>query len=422
MNDGFFVRRLPSGLTCYVMQKRGYASSQAALSVRYGAADLVFRMCNGDWMHTPQGTAHFMEHMLFEGDASDVNIISRFAQQGASVNAYTNFVNTSFYCTTSERFDENLALLFRFVLSPHFNAARMDTERAVITREIEMYRDDPSWRRYSNLHRALFHHSPVRYDIAGTAESVTGININLLRTCYDTFYSPGNMSLVCVGDLDAERVFASAARYVEDSNSACSIERDYGNEPLHAASTYVEDHMPVSIPLFLKGYKAVFEPMPGARMGKIIAASQLLADIIAGESSPLYSRMYDAGFVDNDFSVSYIGSTFFGTSLFAGSSHEPARVADAIANEIERMKRDGIPRERFEIIKRKHMGRYLRGMNELEAIVTAQTDLHSKGLDIRSMLDAFESVAPTDVEECLHTYLRDENSALSVVWPVIFHS
>ena len=158
--------------------------------------------------------------------------------------------------------------------------------------------------------------------------------------------------------------------------------------------------------------------VPDTDHGKNTVVFNLLADIIAGESSPLYARLYDAGLIDNRFSVTYIGGRLYGTCIFAGYSAEPKRVAERLTAEINRIKLEGIPAERFEIIKQKHIGRQLRSLNSLEEVTVAQIDLHSKQLNIYQLMDILSHIDISDAAEYLHRYFRADNHALSVVWPL----
>lgn len=417
--DAIHIKQLPSGLTCYVIQKKGYVEKQAALAVCYGSADIHYRNAQGE-KRTPQGTAHFLEHKLFESEK--MNVFNRFTEQGASVNAYTNFINTAYYFSSIDRFEDNLSLLFQFVQEPYFTHENVEKEKGIIEQEIRMYQDNPPWRLYINLHRALYHHHPVRFDIAGTVESISAIQPDLLYQCYETFYTPANQVFVCAGDFETpEIIFEWAEKAMRPNASgtaaltAAPVTRLYGEEPPAAAVCFTEEAMPVSLPMFQIGYKsspAWLESKPAA---KRIALAHILPDIIAGESSPLYAAMYEEGLIDNQFSVAYIGGAIWGTSLFTGRGPQPRRVEEMLLNAVSRMKNEGIPPERFDIIKRKTVGRYLRELNSLDAIVTTQVDGHNVGMHVLSIPDALEKLTIQDANEYLRACFQEESHALSVV-------
>src|SRR5699024_4506217 len=150
------------------------------------------------------GIAHFLEHKLFE--EPEVNIFEKFSDIGGSVNAFTSFNQTSYLFETIDNFYKNLELLIKFVQSPYLTDKYVEKEKGIISQEIRMYEDDPGWKVYFNLLEAMYPSNPVRIDIAGTIDSITNINKELLYKAYNTFYHPSNMVLFVVGDLDFKEI------------------------------------------------------------------------------------------------------------------------------------------------------------------------------------------------------------------------
>ena len=86
----------PSGLPVYVWPKPGYKSAYAVFAAKYGSIDTAFTSrVDGKETSTevPAGIAHYLEHKLFENE--DCDAFERYAQTGASANAYTSFNQTS---------------------------------------------------------------------------------------------------------------------------------------------------------------------------------------------------------------------------------------------------------------------------------------------------------------------------------------
>lgn len=76
-----------------------------------------------------------------------------------------------------------------------------------------MIEDDPEWQVYKRMLQALYRESPARIPVAGSVESISRITAETLYRCHKAFYTPANMCLVAVGDLDAEAVFRAAGGY-----------------------------------------------------------------------------------------------------------------------------------------------------------------------------------------------------------------
>lgn len=69
-----------------------------------------------------------------------------------------------------------------------------------------MYDDDPGWQLYMNTLDCMYKENPIKIDIAGTVESISKINPDVLYKCYNTFYHPSNMTMVVCGDFEPEKL------------------------------------------------------------------------------------------------------------------------------------------------------------------------------------------------------------------------
>lgn len=126
-----------------------------------------------------------------------------------------------------------------------------------------MIEDNPEWQVYKQMMQALYRSSPARTPVAGSVESISHITAQTLYDCHKAFYTPANMCLVVVGDVDPETVLATAKR-VLPAESGAIIRRDYGaEESTDAACGYAEAQMEVAMPTFLVGFKC--PPQHGGR-------------------------------------------------------------------------------------------------------------------------------------------------------------
>ena len=125
-------------------------------------------------------------------------------------------------------------------------------------------------------------------------ESIAEITPQTLYDCHKAFYTPANMVLTVVGDVRPDRVFEAAERILP-AESGPDIERDYGDEPEAIAreGSHPPDGglcPPVPAGLQVPAAGAGRERLSGRSFWAIIAW-----DILLGESSPLYQRLYENG-------------------------------------------------------------------------------------------------------------------------------
>jgi predicted Zn-dependent peptidase len=152
----------------------GFKTTEAVFGTRYGSIDTVFKNPDDeDYVRTPKGIAHFLEHKLFED--KDKNAFELYAKTGASANAYTSFDRTCYTFSCSENYLESLEVLLSFVQNPYFTKESVEEELEIIRQEINMCNDNPSWKVFFNMLKNMYRYNTIKEDIAGTYESISSI-------------------------------------------------------------------------------------------------------------------------------------------------------------------------------------------------------------------------------------------------------
>lgn len=95
---------LPSGLTVLCRTMPGYSSVHAMYATNFGSVVREFTL-NGKRIQLPAGTAHFLEHKMFESEQGDA--FDLYAKTGAAANAFTSYDRTCYIFTATGMTDEN---------------------------------------------------------------------------------------------------------------------------------------------------------------------------------------------------------------------------------------------------------------------------------------------------------------------------
>ena len=413
LGERYWHKTLSNGLRLRVIPKPGFARSFAVFATDYGSMDMRYRL-NGEQKTSPAGVAHYLEHKMF--DLPDVNVMEAFTRTGASPNAFTSYGVTAYYFDCTEAFDENLKLLLRFVSTPYFTPESVEKERGIIGQEIQMYDDSPGSRLSDNLHLALYDHHPVRVPILGTLESIREITADTLYECHEAFYDPANMYLIVIGDLEAEHV-AELAERVLPSGRGAAPEKDYGPpEAVTPARTRIETAMEVAMPMFAAGFKCDCDAQ-GPRSLRESLLGAVASDVLGGESSDLYNRLYRDGLIDASFSVGF--SKLPGASMLAvsGDSEDPDAVLDAVLAEVDRLGREGVDEARFQRLKRSALGQRLRNLDSFENICYSMLDNCLEGAEYFDFPQVYDNLTQQDVLDFLQTNVTRQRCALSVIVP-----
>ena len=400
-----------SGLKIFVMPKENYKSTYAIFGTKYGSIDNRFKRSDSDeYTVVPEGIAHFLEHKLFESEELDA--FTRYAETGASANAYTSFDKTCYLFQCSDRFEDSLKILLDFVTHPYFTKETVEKEQGIIGQEITMYYDVAGWMSTFNLLRCLYKNHPVRIDIAGTVQSISEITDKLLYDCYNTFYNLNNMALVVVGNVDADRVVALCDEYLEKAEGV-TVERAFEEEPREIVKPYDEYNLAMSMPVFSFGYKEKCETP--TRSHREVIETAILLEILAGESSSLYSKLFQQGLINSSFSKEYFIGYGYEAVIFDGESSNPEAVAEAVKEEVARLKKEGIDDNLFETVRRNLYGKEIMEYNDIDGVANAIIGSYFAGYEIFETMDIYKAVTKEDIENRLADMMQEEYSALSVV-------
>ena len=400
-----------SGLKIFVMPKEHYSSAYAVIGTRYGSIDTKFKRSDReDFVTVPEGIAHFLEHKLFESEELDA--FTRYAETGASANAYTSFDKTCYLFQCTDRFEDSLRILLDFVTHPYFTKETVEKEQGIIGQEITMYYDVPGWMSTFNLLKCLYKNHPVRIDIAGTVESISHITDKLLYDCYDTFYNLNNMALAVVGNVDVESVLSVCDEVLKKSADV-KIERAFEPEPREIVKPYDEYYLSVGMPVFSFGYKeACITPL---RTVKELVEMNVLLEILAGETSPLYTGLFEKGLINSSFSKEYFVGNGYESVIFDGESNNAGEVAEAIKAEVENLRKNGFSDERFEAARRSLYGKEIMSYNDIDGVANSIIASYFGGFGAFDALDVYKNVKKSDIEKLLSEKLDEKYSALSVV-------
>ena len=412
LNEKYYDIDHPSGLKILVMPKENYSSTYAIFATKYGSIDTMIQMKDGSFKEIPEGTAHFLEHKLFESE--DLDAFERFAKTGASANAYTSFDRTGYLFSCSANFKKNLEILLDFVQNPYFTQATVEKEQGIIGQEIDMYKDVPDWEVMFNCLMNMYHNLPVRIDIAGTHESIAQISAETLYGCYDNFYNLHNMVLSVAGNVSVDEVIEVADRMLKPVEGKMA-QRKVIDEPEEVVAPYVEEKLSVATPQFMFGFKENRDTPE--RTAKEEVTMEILLDMISGQSSELYRRLFDNKLINNSFGFEYFTGFGYSCVFFAGESTDPKAVADEIVKEIKSFRENGFDKAAFDRTKKKLYGRMIMGMNDVDGIANNMAVSYFAGEDIFTDFEIYKTVTLEDVEELFKNTLDENYSVLSVIKP-----
>lgn len=412
--DTCTVIQHPSGLEIRVMEQPGFSTAHAQFGTKYGSINTRFRKASDPtFTEVPEGIAHFLEHKLFENE--DCDTFSLFNKIGANANAYTSFDRTVYLFSCSQNFDAALEILLDFVQKPYFTEQTVAKEQGIIAQEIQMYLDEPGSALFMQLLGGMYHNHPIRIHIAGSVESIAQITPELLYACYHTFYNLHNMVLCCAGNITVEQVLSVADKMLEPAENQ-GLESTFLPEPETVVTPYVSAKMAVGKPMFMIGFKS--QPVAGEAELRAALLGTLTFNVLAGAASPLYQRLTAEGLINDTFCVDFFCGDGFFCMIADGESDCPQAVQDALLEEIERAKTDGLDETLFETLKRAAYGEAITMNNSPEGAVSTLVDSFMSGrISPFARGEVLSQLTIADAQECLRERFRADRVCLSVIEP-----
>lgn len=162
------------------------------------------------------GLSHLIEHMTFKGTStrSAKEIAVAFDTIGGQVNAYTSKEYTCYFAKLlDQHFSKGVELLADMLLYSQYQPEMLEREKGVVLEEIKMYEDSPDELVHDLISQAVFDQHPLGRPILGSQETLTAFTRESLLEYRNQRYTPDNLVVAVVGNINHERVVEEISKY-----------------------------------------------------------------------------------------------------------------------------------------------------------------------------------------------------------------
>ena len=150
------------------------------------------------------GTAHFLEHMIFKGTSNMMpgEFDHKIESLGGMSNASTGYDDVHYYVLIPQsNFKESLGLLTNIVLSPKININEFYKEKSVVIDEIKQQNDQPEEKLFNYFLERVWQSDNYSKSILGTEESIKLMEINDLENFHRKHYLNEGICFSIAGNL-----------------------------------------------------------------------------------------------------------------------------------------------------------------------------------------------------------------------------
>lgn len=342
--------KLDNGLKLIVQED--HRSPVVVSQVWYRAGSL-------DEVNGKTGVAHVLEHMMFKGtkQVPSGQFSRLIAAAGGKENAFTS---TDYTCYFQQLEKSNLPLSFKLEADRMVNLQLTEEDFA---KEIKVVMEERRWRTddkpQSQVNEAfqgvVYRAHPYARPVIGFMNDLENMTVEDAREWYRNWYAPNNATLVVVGDVNAQEVYALAKKHFGHLKPKVLPARKPQVEPAQIGERRVVVKAPAKLPYLLMGYHVPALANPETDWEPY--ALEVLAGVLSGNpAARLNQKLVRETQLAIDASAGYDLLARGRQSLFAldGTPSEGKTVVEleaALLQQIENIKESGVTVEELDRVK-----------------------------------------------------------------------
>ena len=408
INENYKRIDFDNGFTVFIIKKQSTVF-YGSVAVNFGSADTKIPNTGVEF---PVGTAHFLEHKMFETKQGDA--FRLYAKYGGDANAYTSGDRTVYLFSCTENFYENLGILLDHVFNASFTEKLVKKEKGIISQEIKMYEDNPRWRAHRDLLEIMYGKCSISADPCGTLEFIKNVDIDPLNKCRDIAYRPSNMTLCVCGNIEENALIEFVDKrvgYMEKRDKVRFAPPDISDSIISRRHIEYGD---VYTPLFYVGVR--FDNILDTSDKKSFAAIEILLNLLLTRSSDLYSELYDEGlFEEIDVNFQTVRNAYY--AVISGASKEPDRLYEELLSSFERISEKGFSKEDFVRTKKSLYADLVYSFATPETLADAVLSFDLEDDDFFEYPAVIAGIDKEYAEEIFNKAFKSENTCVSVIYP-----
>ena len=429
---GLSLKTLPNGVRGIVRETRGTglvcvqvwvrAGSRFETEVTSGASHVVETLALRSSKNYPRSVADI------GGGAAD-----SIENLGGSVGSLTSRDSTFYSVTVDARFlPQALSALSDATLRPHLTDTTVEEGKMEVESDLQRRESDPLLAVVDLSYRATFARHPYRKPAGGTSLGISTLTPERVRAFHKQFYVGRNMSVIVVGDVQAQSAHALVSKYFASAAQAPAPAPTIASEKSPSAYKAIERKRPINRTAVALSFRA-----PGVKsVTDVIAMDVLLAHwregrdavlrrVLLGPDRTTNSEGGDASATPTalalGFDVDYL--TQRDPSLFIISlvvePEDRATAVDATLAEISKVQNQGISEQALARAKRVLSQQYI-GQGETvsgQAGALGFYDMIDTYQFAVDYLDRIARVTPADIKRVATTYLSRTAYTQAVIAP-----
>lgn len=373
------------------------------------------------------GVAHALEHMMFKGTSKvpGAEFSRLIAAAGGEENAFTAQDHTAYFQTLpADQLELSMRLESDRMANLTLSADDFSREIQVVMEERRMRTEDnPQAKLYEALMATAFEAHPYHNPVIGWMNDLQNMTIDDVRKWYRDWYAPDNATLVVVGDVEPEKVFAMAKKYFGVIPARKLPVRKTLIEPEQLGLKQVDVKAPAKLPEVILAWKAPRLNDPAKDSDPY--ALEVLSGILDGNDSARLSKALVkdkqiAIEVGADYDPVSRGPELFMVDATPAEGKAVAEVEAALKGEIKRIQDQGVDETELSRVKAQVLASRIFQQDSLfyQAMLIGQwqtANLHWQ--DIDTHLARLKAVTAAQVQDVAKRYFVDDHLTVGTLDP-----
>ena len=364
------------------------------------------------------GVSHVLEHMMFKGteNLEPGEFSQIIADNGGDENAFTGTDYTAYFQTlAADRLEVSFELEAERMRRLTLPEEEFVKELEVVKEERRLRTDDnPQSLTYEQFQAVAYQASPYRHPIIGWPSDLEAMQVDDLRKWYQKWYSPNNATVVVVGDVDPQAVFALAEEHFGPLEAEPVAPPKPRAEPEQRGERRLVVKAPAKEPYLIMGYKVPV--LANAEQDWQPYALEMLASVLDGGASARFSRELvrceriaaSAGAGYNAFSRL---PGLFRLSGTPAKGHSVDELEAALLEQIERVRTELVAKDELERIRTQLIAGkvYEKDSVFYQAMQLGQLETVGLGWElVDTYVDELSAVTPEQIRSVAREYLVSE--------------
>jgi zinc protease len=373
------------------------------------------------------GVSHVLEHMMFKGTSKypDDSFNKIISANGAEDNAFTSRDYTAYYQTLEKsRLDVSFKLesdrMRNLILRPEDFA-----------QEIKVVQEERRWRTEDKpkalvneqLYVTAFDNSGYHHPVIGWMGDLKDMNVEDLKTWYQTYYSPNNAVLVVVGDIKTADVLKMAENYFADIPPSKTIPAKLRKERKQRSSKQVTVMVPAKVAYLTIGYKVPV--INTASQSWEPYALQLMAGILdGGDSTRLHRNLIKGKEIASSAGAGYSAGermdTLFELDAIPASGKTMSALQQAVMNELQLLKEKPVSVAELDRIKNQIIASSVFEKDSIfyQALKIGQAEASGVGWKVeKEFVERIKKITPLQIQQVAQKYLVTEGQTVAILEP-----